>query len=126
MRQSIHTAAAPQAIGAYSQAMRVGNTVYLSGQSGLHPVSGQLVDGLDPQIEQVLRNLQAVAAAADGTLQHAVKVTVLRTEMGHFAKVDGVMARHFSAPSPARAAVGVAFLPHNALIEIEATLVFDA
>ena len=126
MKHAIHTAAAPQAIGTYSQAVRAGDTVYLSGQIGIDPATSALVEGLDAQIEQVLCNLQAVAAAAGGSLQNAVKVTVFLTDMAHFALVNEGMARHFQAPYPARAAVGVASLPCGALVEIEAVLVLDA
>jgi reactive intermediate/imine deaminase len=125
-KQIIQTPLAPQAIGTYSQAVRAGNTVYLSGQIGIDPASSALVEGLDAQIEQVFRNLQAVAAAAGGSLQHAVKVTVFLIDMGDFARVNEGMARHFQQPYPARAAVGVASLPRGALVEIEAVLVLDA
>jgi reactive intermediate/imine deaminase len=124
-KQIIHSDAAPQAIGTYSQAVRAGDTVYLSGQIGIEPASGALADGVDAQIEQIFRNLQAVAAAAGGSLQDAVKVSVFLTDMAHFARVNEAMARHFRAPYPARAAVGVASLPRGALVEIEAVLVLE-
>jgi reactive intermediate/imine deaminase len=124
-KQIIHSDAAPQAIGTYSQAVRAGDTVYLSGQIGLEPASGALADGLDAQIEQIFRNLQAVAAAAGGSLRDAVKVGVFLTDMAHFARVNEAMARHFREPYPARAAVGVASLPRGALVEIEAVLVLE-
>jgi reactive intermediate/imine deaminase len=123
LRTIIQTPAAPQAIGTYSQAVRVGDTVYLSGQIGIDPASGTLVDGLDAQIEQVFRNLEAVSTAAGGRLDDAVKVTVFLTDMAHFGRVNEGMARHLSEPYPARAAVGVASLPRGALVEIEAVLV---
>ena len=124
-KQIIHSDAAPQAIGTYSQAVRAGDTVYLSGQIGLEPASGALADGLDAQIEQIFRNLQALAAAAGGSLRDAVKVGVFLTDMAHFARVNEAMARHFREPYPARAAVGVASLPRGALVEIEAVLVLE-
>ena len=122
-RQPIHTDDAPRAIGAYSQAVRAGNTIYLSGQIGLEPATMTLADGIDAQLDRVLRNLRAVAAAAGATLNDAVKVTVFLTDMGNFARVNEAMAQFFTQPYPARAAVGVASLPRGALVEIEAILV---
>ncbi len=122
-RQPIQTNDAPRAIGAYSQAVRAGNTVYLSGQIGLEPATMTLAEGIDAQIHQVLCNLRAVAAAAGATLDDAVKVTVFLTDMGDFARVNEAMAQFFAQPYPARAAVGVASLPRGAAVEIEAILV---
>ena len=122
MKQPIHTAAAPQAIGTYSQAIRCGDTVYLSGQIALDPATMQLVEGIDAQIHRVFQNLQAVAAAAGGSLDHAVKLTVYLTDLSHFARVNEIMATYCGLPHPARAAVGVASLPRGALIEIDAIL----
>jgi reactive intermediate/imine deaminase len=122
-RQPIQTNDAPRAIGAYSQAVRAGNTVYLSGQIGLEPATMTLAEGIDAQIHQVLCNLRAVAAAAGATLDDAVKVTVFLTDMGNFARVNEAMAQFFAQPYPARAAVGVASLPRGAAVEIEAILV---
>jgi len=122
MKQPIHTAAAPQAIGTYSQAIRCGETVYLSGQIGLDPATMQLVEGVDAQIHRVFQNLRAVAVEAGGSLGHAVKVTVYLTDLSHFARVNEIMAAYFGQPHPARAAVGVASLPRGALIEIDAIL----
>ena len=119
----ISTAAAPAAIGPYSQAIRSSNTIYMSGQIGLDPVSGQLVQGIDAQIVRVLDNLQAVAAASGGSLADAVRVTIYLTDLAHFAKVNEAMAKYFPAPYPARAAVGVASLPRGALVEADAILV---
>ena len=119
----ISTAAAPAAIGPYSQAIRYGNTIYMSGQIGLDPVSGQLVQGIDAQIVRVFDNLQAVAAASGGSLADAVRVTIYLTDLAHFAKVNEAMAKYFPAPYPARAAVGVASLPRGALVEADAILV---
>jgi len=124
-KQIVHTDAAPEAIGTYSQAVRASDTVYLSGQIGIDPATGVLVEDLDAQIEQVLHNLNVVASAAGGSLQDAVKVTVFLTDMAYFAQVNQAMARHFQAPYPARAAVGVATLPRGALVEIEAILVLE-
>lgn len=123
MKQTIHTGDAPRAIGTYSQAVRAGATVYLSGQIGLDPGSMQLKEGIEAQIDQVFANLQAVAAAAGASLDDAVKVTVFLTDLTHFAKVNESMARYFHEPYPARAAVGVAALPRGALVEVEAVLV---
>ncbi len=122
-RQPIQTADAPQAIGTYSQAVRAGNTIYLSGQIGLDPKSMTLAESIDAQIQQVFRNLQAVAAAAGAKLDDAVKVTVFLTDMGNFARVNQAMTQYFEQPYPARAAVGVSSLPRGALVEIEAILV---
>jgi reactive intermediate/imine deaminase len=124
-REIIQTSDAPQAIGTYSQAVRAGTTLYLSGQIGLDPATMQLADGLDAQVHQVFRNLQAVARAARASLDQAVKVTVFLTDMAHFARVNEAMAQYFHPPYPARAAVGVASLPRGALVEIEAVLVVD-
>jgi reactive intermediate/imine deaminase len=121
-KQTIQTSDAPRAIGTYSQAVRVGNTVYLSGQIGLQPATMTLAEGADAQIHQVFRNLRAVATAAGASLEDAVKVTVFLTDMGNFARVNEAMAQYFVEPYPARAAVGVASLPRGALVEIEAIL----
>ncbi len=121
----ISTAHAPGAIGTYSQAVRAGDTVYLSGQIGLDPDAMTLVEGIDAQIIRVLDNLQAVARAAGGDLGDLVRVTVYLTDLAHFAKVNEAMARYFSAPFPARAAVGVASLPRGALVEIDGVMVLD-
>ena len=122
MKQPIHTAAAPQAIGTYSQAIRCGETVYLSGQIGLDPATMQLVEGIDAQIHRVFQNLQAVAAKAGGSLDQAAKVTVYLADLSHFARVNEIMSTYFKQPYPARAAVGVASLPRSALIEVDAVL----
>ncbi|TXG88117.1 MAG: RidA family protein [Rhodocyclaceae bacterium] len=119
----ISTAGAPAAIGTYSQAVKVGDTVYLSGQIGLDPQSGQLVEGIDAQIVRVFDNLKAVAEAAGGSLADVVKLNVFLTDLGNFAKVNETMARYFQQPYPARAAVGVASLPRGALVEADAVMV---
>ena len=121
-RQIIATPGAPAAIGTYSQAVRVGDTVYLSGQIGLDPATMQMVEGIDAQIVRVFENLKAVAEAAGGSLDAAVKITIYLTDLGHFAKVNEVMARYISQPYPARAAVGVKELPRGALVEADAVL----
>ena len=122
----VSTAAAPAAIGPYSQAVRMGDTVYTSGQIALDPGSGQLVDGgIEAQAEQVFRNLRAVAEAAGGSLDDAVKLTLFLTDLSHFGLVNEAMQRHFKAPYPARSTVGVASLPRGALFEAEAVLVLS-
>jgi reactive intermediate/imine deaminase len=122
-RQTIHTSNAPQAIGPYSQAIRAGDTVYLSGQIPLVPATMQMVTGdIEAEVRQVFENLKAVAAAAGGSLANAVKVNVFLTDLGHFAKVNEIMASYCSQPFPARAAVGVAQLPRGARVEIECVL----
>ena len=122
-RQTIHTLDAPQAIGPYSQAVRAGDTVYLSGQIPLDPKSMQLVSGeIEAEIRQVFENLKAVAVAAGGSLANAVKVNVFLTDLSHFAKVNEIMASYCSQPYPARAAIGVAQLPRGARVEIECVL----
>lgn len=119
----IATTGAPAAIGTYSQAVRVGETVYLSGQIGLDPVSMQLVEGIDAQIVRVFDNLKAVCEAAGGSLADIVKLNVFLTDLGNFAKVNEVMASYFAQPFPARAAVGVKELPRGALVEADGVLV---
>lgn len=121
-KQTVHTEAAPQAIGTYSQAIRCGATVYLSGQIGLDPASMQLVEGVDAQVHRVFQNLAAVAAAAGGSLDHVVKLTVYLTDLAHFARVNEIMAGYFNRPYPARAALGVASLPRGALVEMDAIM----
>ena len=122
-RQIIHTERAPQAIGTYSQAVRVGDTVYLSGQVPLDPATMQMVAGdIEAQIRRVFENLKAVAEAAGGSLAQAVKVNVYLTDLANFAKVNEVMAQYCPQPYPARAAVGVAQLPRGAQVEIECIL----
>jgi reactive intermediate/imine deaminase len=122
-RQTIHTDRAPQAIGTYSQAVRAGDTVYLSGQVPFDPATMQLVTGdIEVQIRRVFDNLKAVAEAAGGSLAQAVKLTVFLTDLGNFAKVNEVMAQYCSKPYPARSAIGVAALPRGAQVEIECIL----
>jgi reactive intermediate/imine deaminase len=122
-RTPITTPHAPQAIGTYSQAMRAGSTVYLSGQIPLDPATGEMVAGdMEAQVRRVFENLKALAAAAGSDLDHAVRVTVYLTDLQHFALVNRVMAEYFSQPYPARAAIGVAALPRGAAVEIDAIL----
>jgi reactive intermediate/imine deaminase len=123
-RQPIHTDSAPAAIGTYSQAIRAGDTVYLSGQIPLDPQTMELVSGgAEPQIRQVFDNLMAVAEAAGGTLADVAKLTVYLTDLGDFSTVNEVMAEYFTEPYPARAAIGVAQLPKGATVEMDAVLV---
>lgn len=122
-KQIISTVDAPAAIGTYSQAVKVGDTVYLSGQIGLNPATMQLADGIVAQIHQVFQNLQSVAAASGGSLSDVVKLNVFLTDLSHFAKVNEIMAEYFVAPYPARAAVGVAALPRGAEVEADGVLV---
>jgi reactive intermediate/imine deaminase len=119
----VSTAGAPSAIGTYSQAVRCGDTVYCSGQIGLEPATMQLADGVEAQIHRVFANLRVVAEAAGGSLADAVKVTIYLVDLGHFAKVNEIMAQYFPQPFPSRAAVGVASLPRGALVEADAILV---
>jgi reactive intermediate/imine deaminase len=126
-KQTVSTEHAPRAIGTYSQAVRCGDTVYLSGQIPLVPETMELVDGdMHTQCRQVFDNLRAVAAAAGGDLTDVVKLTVYLTDLGHFATVNETMAEYFSEPYPARAALGVAALPKGAEVEMDAILSLDA
>ena len=122
MKTAIHSKDAPAAIGTYSQAIRAGDTVYVSGQIGFDPATMQLVEGIEAQIDRVFRNLEAIAQAAGLDLQHTVRMTVYLTDLAHFARVNEVMARYLREPYPARAAIGVASLPRGALVEIDAIL----
>jgi len=125
-KETINTSSAPVAIGSYSQAVRVGNTVYLSGQIPLVPGSGQLIGGdMRGQIQRVFENLNAVALAAGGDLRDIVKLNVFLTDLAHFPLVNEVMAEYFSPPYPARATVGVAALPKGASVEMDAVLVLQ-
>ena len=122
-KHPIQTEAAPQAIGTYSQAIGAGGTLYLSGQIGLDPRTMEMAEGFEAQAHQVFSNLRAVADAAGGTLDHAVKLTVFLSDLGNFTKLNELMSGYFSEPYPARSAVGVSQLPRGALIEIDAILV---
>ncbi|SDA24115.1 reactive intermediate/imine deaminase [Nitrosospira sp. Nsp11] len=124
-KKTIQTTDAPQAIGTYSQGIRVsgGDTVYVSGQIGLDPLSMQMVSGIEEQIHRVFLNLKAVAAASGGSLGDVVKLNVYLIDLANFQKVNEIMASYFEAPYPARAAVGIAALPRGALVEMDAVLV---
>jgi reactive intermediate/imine deaminase len=125
-KQAIYSDKAPAAIGTYSQAIRAGNTVWLSGQIPLDPASMQVVgDDIQTQAKQVFDNLSAVALAAGGSLQQMVKLNISMTDLAHFAQVNEIMAQYFEQPYPARACVGVASLPRDVLIEIEAIMVLN-
>lgn len=125
-RQIITTDQAPKAIGTYSQAVRVGDTVYLSGQIPLDPTTMTLVEGgIETDIRRVFENLKAVAEAAGGSLADIVKLNVFLTDLAHFTQVNAIMAEYFSEPYPARAAIGVAALPRGAAVEMDAVLVLD-
>lgn len=120
----IHTEHAPAAIGTYSQAVKVGNTVYLSGQIPLLPETMTLVEGdISAQITQVFKNLSAVCEAAGGDLNDLVKLNIFLTDLGHFATVNEIMAQFFTAPYPARAAIGVKSLPKDAAVEMDGVMV---
>lgn len=123
MKQIISTPYAPAAIGPYSQAVKVADTVYLSGQIPLDPATMQLVDGFDNQVRRVFDNLKAVCEAAGGSLNDLVKVNVFLIDLGNFGKVNEIMATYLDQPYPARAAVGVASLPRGAAVEIEGVMV---
>lgn len=126
-KQIIATDRAPQAIGTYSQAVRVGQTVYLSGQIPLDPATMTLVEGgIESQIRRVFDNLEAVAEAAGGSLDDLVKLNVFLTDLGHFAAVNAIMAEYFTEPYPARAAIGVAALPRGAAVEMDGVMVLAA
>lgn len=124
-KTAIHSDKAPAAIGTYSQAIKAGNTVYLSGQIPLDPQSMELVEGFEAQAVQVFDNLKAVAEAAGGGLKDIVKLNIFLTDLAHFAKVNEVMGRYFEQPYPARAAIGVAALPRGAQVEMDAILVIE-
>ena len=120
----VSTPAAPQAIGPYSQAVRAGDTVYLSGQIPLDPQTMEIVGGsFEAQARRVFENLRAVATAAGGDLSRAVKLNIYLTDLGNFAELNRVMAEYFTAPYPARATLGVASLPRGAAVEVDAVLV---
>jgi len=126
-REIIHTADAPQAIGTYSQAVKVGTTVYLSGQIPLDPKTMELVtDSMEAQIVRVFDNLSAVAKAAGGDLADVAKLNIFLTDLSHFPLVNEVMSRYFSEPYPARAAIGVSSLPKGAQVEMDAIMELGA
>jgi len=122
-RQVIHTEHAPAAIGTYSQAILVGNTLYFSGQIGLDPYSMELVDGIEAQIRRVFDNLKAVCTAAGGSLADIAKLNIFLTDLSHFQLVNQIMGEYFAQPYPARAALGVASLPKGALVEMDGIVI---
>ena len=124
-RSIINTPNAPSAIGTYSQAVKVGSTVYVSGQIGLDPQSGVMAEGFTAQAVRVFDNLKAIAEAAGGNLDDAVKVQVYLTDLSRFGEVNEIMSRYFNEPYPARAAVGIKELPKGGLVEADAVLVID-
>lgn len=125
-KQIISTEGAPKAIGTYSQAVKAGATVYLSGQIGLDPATMEMVEGIEAQVRRVFDNLTAVSQAAGGSLADIVKLNIFLTDLGHFALVNSIMAEYFKEPYPARAAVGVASLPRGALVEADAVMVLES
>ena len=125
-KEIIHSDHAPKAVGTYSQAIKVGNTVYLSGQIGLDPVSNVLVGGFEAQTHQVFQNLRAVCQAAGGDLSDIVKLGVFVVDLANFAKLNEIMGEYFTAPFPARAAVQAAALPKGAIVEADAVMVLTA
>jgi len=124
-RETIKTDQAPAAIGTYSQAVKVGNTVYISGQIPLDPTNMQLTEGIEAQTRRVFDNLKAVAQAAGGSLAHIAKLNIFLTDLSSFGLVNQIMAEYFQEPYPARAAVGVAALPKDSEVEIEAIMTLD-
>ena len=124
-RQVIHTENAPAAIGTYSQAILVGNTLYLSGQIGLDPYSMELVEGIEAQIRRVFDNLKAVCEAAGGSLADIAKLNIFMTDLSHFQLVNQIMGEYFAQPYPARAALGVASLPKGALVEMDGIVIIN-
>jgi reactive intermediate/imine deaminase len=125
-KEIIHSDNAPKAVGTYSQAIKVSNTVYLSGQIGLDPVSNVLVEGFEAQTHQVFQNLRAVCQAAGGDLSDIVKLGVFVVDLANFAKLNEIMGEYFTAPFPARAAVQAAALPKGAIVEADAVMVLSA
>ena len=121
----INSDKAPAAIGTYSQAIKAGNTVYLSGQIPLDPQTMELVEGFEAQTVQVFENLKSVIEAAGGSFKDVVKLNIFLTDLSHFATVNEVMGRYFQQPYPARAAIGVAALPKDAQVEMDGILVID-
>ncbi|MFH3941360.1 RidA family protein [Acinetobacter nosocomialis] len=124
-RQVIHTENAPAAIGTYSQAILVGNTLYLSGQIGLDPYSMELVDGIEAQMRRVFDNLKAVCEAAGGSLADIAKLNIFLTDLSNFQLVNQIMGEYFAQPYPARAALGVASLPKGALVEMDGIVIIN-
>lgn len=124
-RQVIHTENAPAAIGTYSQAILVNDTLYLSGQIGLDPYSMELVEGIEAQIRRVFDNLKAVCEAAGGSLADITKLNIFLTDLSNFQLVNQIMGEYFAQPYPARAALGVASLPKGALVEMDGVVIIN-
>ena len=124
-KEVIHSDNAPKAIGAYSQAIKVGDTIYLSGQLGLNPTTMELVEGFEAQAHQMFQNLRAVAQTAGGDLKDIVKLGVFVVDLANFAKLNEIMSQYFEAPYPARAAVQAAALPKGGLVEADAVMVLS-
>lgn len=125
-RSIIHSDQAPKAIGPYSQAVRVGNTLYTSGQTPLDPATGELVHGdITAQTRRVFENLKAVLTAADASFSNVVRVGIYLTDLGNFSAVNEVMKEYFHEPYPARSTIGVAALPRDSIVEIDMVAVFD-
>jgi reactive intermediate/imine deaminase len=125
MKKIIQSDKAPEAIGTYSQAVKKGNIIFLSGQIPLNPESMELVEGIENQIHQVFKNILAIIAAADASLDDLVKLNIYLTDLSNFALVNSIMKEYFSEPYPARAAIGVAALPKDSLVEADGFLVVD-
>ena len=125
MKKIIKSDKAPEAIGTYSQAVKKGNIIFLSGQIPLNPESMELVEGIENQIYQVFKNISAVITAADASLDDLVKLNIYLTDLSNFALVNSIMKEYFSEPYPARAAIGVASLPKDSLVEADGFLVVD-
>ena len=125
MKKIIKSDKAPEAIGTYSQAVKKGNIIFLSGQIPLNPESMELVEGIENQIHQVFKNILAIIAAADASLDDVVKLNIYLTDLSNFALVNSIMKEYFSEPYPARAAIGVASLPKDSLVEADGFLVVD-
>lgn len=124
IKEVISTSLAPAAIGTYSQAIKAGNTVYISGQIGFDPTAMQLMnDTIDAEIHQMFRNMQAIAIMAKGTLEHVVKLTIYLTDMTHFPRVNEIMTEYFHEPYPARATIEVSGLPKTARVEADAIMI---
>lgn len=124
-RTVIHSEQAPAAIGTYSQAIKIDNVVYLSGQIGLDPYSMELVEGIEAQIRRVFDNLKAVCEAAGGSLADIAKLNIFLTDLGNFQLVNQIMGEYFTQPYPARAALGINTLPRDALVEMDGILVIN-
>ncbi|MDA9155820.1 Rid family detoxifying hydrolase [Methylophilaceae bacterium] len=125
MKKIIQSDKAPEAIGTYSQAVKKGNIIFLSGQIPLNPESMELVEGIENQIHQVFKNILAIIAAADASLDDLVKLNIYLTDLSNFALLNSIMKEYFSEPYPARAAIGVASLPKDSLVEVDGFLVVD-